>query len=198
LGLQIVPLLPWRYTSFPTVKYQLNVRARVVLTSCERDRDFMPVRGSPVEKHNRCLFFPTLRSRTTNPDSFAASFGLKRYNTSCMGLTLGAGREWPSDSKCAITSSITPHRSAYRNARSEFANGTLCGHWFARQSAADEATARDPLWLNRKKLKFQFGGEKHNDKMRGLVPEPIGARIEAKGPSRYVWCQHRTANRRES
>ena len=36
-------------------------------------------------------------------------------------------------------------------------------HWFARQSAADEATASDPLWRNRTKLKFQFGGEKHND-----------------------------------
>jgi len=36
-------------------------------------------------------------------------------------------------------------------------------HWFARQSAADEATSNDPLWLNRSRLKFQFGGEKHND-----------------------------------
>jgi hypothetical protein len=36
-------------------------------------------------------------------------------------------------------------------------------HWFARQSAADETTAKDPLWLNRQKLKFQFGGEKHHD-----------------------------------
>lgn len=36
-------------------------------------------------------------------------------------------------------------------------------HWFARQSATDETTSNDPLWLTRTKLKFQFGGEKHND-----------------------------------
>jgi hypothetical protein len=36
-------------------------------------------------------------------------------------------------------------------------------HWFARQSTADVTTSNDPLWLNRTRLKFQFGGEKHND-----------------------------------
>jgi hypothetical protein len=36
-------------------------------------------------------------------------------------------------------------------------------HWFARQSVADETTSNDPLWLNRTRLKFQFGGEKQND-----------------------------------
>ncbi len=36
-------------------------------------------------------------------------------------------------------------------------------HWFARQSVADETIANDPLWRNRTKLKFHFGGEKQND-----------------------------------
>ncbi len=36
-------------------------------------------------------------------------------------------------------------------------------HWFTRQRDGDETTKKDPLWQNRARLKFQFGGEKHND-----------------------------------
>jgi hypothetical protein len=37
---------------------------------------------------------------------------LQGYTTSCMGLTLGAGKVRPWDSKWAIKSSTTSHRSA--------------------------------------------------------------------------------------
>src|SRR5436190_1544006 len=50
--------------------------------------------------------------RKSQPVHVGVLFDSHLYTTSCMGLTLGAGSERPSDSKWAITSSITSHRSA--------------------------------------------------------------------------------------
>jgi len=102
------------------IKIARNTRRSAIVTSIREPRLARNIQGDAAAGHQEshkiaehCSYTMTVKSPRLWPLAFTALYGTKHYSISCMGLTLGAGRERPSDSKWAITSSITSQRSAY-------------------------------------------------------------------------------------